>query len=405
MAKKKDTSADDKIVGFEYQFYLFFLALVKLDFNEEVGFEVFDDVHIRFGDGTTLLIQAKHSIKGGTENITSRDIDLWKSISNWIDLINASGNGNSFIETHSFRLVTNKRIDNDVVESFRQLCAGTKSLTEIHKEITKLKKLTTKSTTNEKLHTYMQSFLSLDKKLLKLFINKIEFVHEFDNLIEEIKRQLSKCVRENKSRIQTVYDSLNSNLRDRNFQLIRERKKITYSFDSFNSEFKSCFSAGLQYELPIVDIEAILPSNLKNQVFIKQLVDIDVLDNTDVDDIVEFSTLKLLFINHLNYWIEHGLITPKKKSEIISEFEQIWRAKFDEIYRQIKLKVRNGESISSLQNEIIIAGQECFDSLRNSRHYIDTQLLPIDIATGQLYYLSDVPLIGWHFDWKNKYKK
>ena len=38
------TRADDKILGFEYQFYYFLLEVLKLKDNEIVGFEVKDDV-------------------------------------------------------------------------------------------------------------------------------------------------------------------------------------------------------------------------------------------------------------------------------------------------------------------------------------------------------------------------
>ena len=54
------TRADDKILGFEYQFYYFLLKVLKIDSDETVGFEVKDDVHIE--DNKTLsLIQLKHT--------------------------------------------------------------------------------------------------------------------------------------------------------------------------------------------------------------------------------------------------------------------------------------------------------------------------------------------------------
>jgi len=69
-------------------------------------------VHIDKEDGTTILYQAKHTIiknaKGNPQNLT----DLWKTISNWIDFINAD-KSSDFLKTYTSILVTNKAESNN----------------------------------------------------------------------------------------------------------------------------------------------------------------------------------------------------------------------------------------------------------------------------------------------------
>ena len=40
------TSADTKIIGFDFQYFYFINELLKLDVGQSIGFESKDDVHI-----------------------------------------------------------------------------------------------------------------------------------------------------------------------------------------------------------------------------------------------------------------------------------------------------------------------------------------------------------------------
>ena len=108
-------TAGAQAIGFDYQFYYFMLLVLELRNGQKIGFEVKDDVHIDKADGTTILLQTKHSTltnsKGTIQNLTTLDGDLWKTLSNWIDFIK-KGKEN-YINKHSFVLVTNKNESNN----------------------------------------------------------------------------------------------------------------------------------------------------------------------------------------------------------------------------------------------------------------------------------------------------
>ncbi|MGF6410043.1 hypothetical protein [Paraburkholderia sp. MM5482-R1] len=57
------TSADDKSIGFEYQYYYFLDRLLNLKSGQSVGLEVKDDVHTDLDADCQLLFQLKHTVK------------------------------------------------------------------------------------------------------------------------------------------------------------------------------------------------------------------------------------------------------------------------------------------------------------------------------------------------------
>lgn len=86
------TAAEDKSIGFEYQYYYFLYLILGLESGESIGLEIKDDIHIDYQDGTQTLMQLKHSIQTNAQdeiiNLRESDVDLWKTIYNWIKVIN-----------------------------------------------------------------------------------------------------------------------------------------------------------------------------------------------------------------------------------------------------------------------------------------------------------------------------
>ncbi len=105
------TSASDTSIGFDYQFYYFMYLVLGLRHNEKIGIEIKDDIHVELQDGNLILIQTKHTIQSKknntTINLTERDKDLWKTISNWVKIINESSDSKNFVRKTKFQLVTN----------------------------------------------------------------------------------------------------------------------------------------------------------------------------------------------------------------------------------------------------------------------------------------------------------
>ena len=111
------TSADSKLIGFDYQYLYFIIKLLRLSTGQEVGYEALDDVHVvSYQENKTYFYQLKHTISttitGDQANLTILSKDLWKTLSNWSKLISDESEGRKqknsqkrFIENSQFTFV------------------------------------------------------------------------------------------------------------------------------------------------------------------------------------------------------------------------------------------------------------------------------------------------------------
>jgi hypothetical protein len=117
------TAAESKSIGFDYQYYFFLWKVLLLQPNESVGLEVKDDVHTELSNNHQVLYQLKHTIKKNKDdsiaNLTTSDLDMWKTFSNWSKVISDENDSRStiqaqlsFIEKTSFVLASNKSSNN-----------------------------------------------------------------------------------------------------------------------------------------------------------------------------------------------------------------------------------------------------------------------------------------------------
>jgi hypothetical protein len=184
---QESTSAADTSIGFDYQFYHFFLLLLNLRHGEQIGIEVKDDVHVDLADGGLLLIQTKHTLQqnaaGENINLTERDKDLWKTLSNWTKIIGEQADIKAFLKNTSFQLATNKQASsNPFILKLTQLQNGdikTKDFKEYLKTLAK-------DTSDEIIKGYIEIFRTFPPDQIALFANKIEFQANHDDLISAI---------------------------------------------------------------------------------------------------------------------------------------------------------------------------------------------------------------------------
>ncbi|MEJ8676889.1 hypothetical protein [Chromobacterium amazonense] len=109
-------AADKTSLGFEFQDLVYIEKLIELRPGQKLGLELHDDIHVETAaeDGSIddlLLIQVKHSVNEG--NITDRDIDLWKTLHNWIKLIPDLPRHRKL----TLQLYTNKNLNNQTFVS------------------------------------------------------------------------------------------------------------------------------------------------------------------------------------------------------------------------------------------------------------------------------------------------
>lgn len=394
-----------QVIGFDYQFYYFMYLAVGLRTGEKVGFEVKDDVHIDNPDGTSVLIQTKHSIgtnaAGEIENLTTLDSDLWKTLSNWADFIKANEDKSSFIAKYSFILATNKNVqNNDFVNCHNDFNKDN----DIEKIIDKFKEFK-KKTTDKVLKRYITNVNSLGKKNLKEFLQKLKIEAGFDQIIQRIKNRILETVKQEKF-VEAVYESLHSNLSDSKYFDIKDKKKFEFTQEEFNKRFGKCYQCAFEKSsLPPRNIPVLLPENLEDQVFIKQLMDIgDIVSGSE--DIRDYTTQMLKFLNDFTYWDDYDFLLPTAIKSFNEDSIAIWKNEFKSKYRPIINNINAGTSIKDLEEDIKRLGWDLIDYIRRQNLTIPGYLpLGIPSSNGHYYALSNKLEIGWHYNWKNKYKK
>lgn len=399
-------TAGPQAIGFDYQFYYFIYLSLDLKFGEKIGFEVKEDVHIDKTDGTTVLLQTKHSVlqnaAGQIQNLTSLDSDLWKTLSNWSDFIKADkDNADSFLNKHLFILVTNKNLwDNNFIDALETF----KTDLDIDKLLDILSALEEK-TQDTTLKNYIKNVRTLGKKRCRFFFQKLMIETGVDNIIQKIKNKILENVKQHKF-VDPIFESLSSNMHVAKFTDIKDRINFEISFDDFNNRFGKCFEvAFVAGSLPQRNLPVLLPDNLEEQIFIKQLIDIGEVDSGSIY-IRDYTTQMLKFLNDFTYWSEESFLLPMDIESFKQNSIQMWLNEFKVKYRNIERRIKSGEKPSDLEEDVKSMGLEIVDYVKRQNLTIQGYTpLGLESSNGHYYVLSDNLEIGWHFDWKEKYNK
>lgn len=399
-------SAGSQSLGFDYQFLYFVYLLLGLKQGAKIGYEVKDDIHIEKADGTVVLMQAKHTVQkksdGSTINMSTLDNDLWKTISIWSTYAKSLPNS----EIHKFRffLVTNKSrgLNNELINCFVSFQQEGKTIQQVREIILSIKD----NTKDDTIQSYINDLLLLPDDKFEALILHIEFKTNTDKIIQEIKTQLKeRLFLTDDMRVGLVYDSLISNLFTDKYVTIDNKGKFEITFDDFCSKYGRCFKVAFDdKKLPVRRYTFNFPENIENKVFIKQLVDVgDVC--IESSEIIDYATLWFQAFNNINDWINNSYILSTEIDDFEKNAIRIWNNEFKSKYRVIQKRISDGETIENLEHEIAPLALEILDFIRKEKLSLANTDLGVELSNGYYYLLSDEPKIGWHYDWKNRYKK
>lgn len=392
------TSADAIIVAFDYQYYYFLYKLFHLNEGESVGLEVNDDVHTVLNNNHQVLIQLKHSLlttaDGTPKNLTTLDSDLWKTIFNWCEVItdindkrDNLSNQKIFVNKTSFILVTNKAstTSNKFINSLAEFKNQSLSLNDFKNKILDY------STIDENLIKYKNKLLALDDSILSIFFNNIEFNLDEIDLISKCKLALqSKMIPE--KNIDYLFKQLDSSIRENNYISIKAGQQVVINFDEYYKLYRKYYDLARNTTLYIKKFDDTLPNDMTEQMFIKQLIEIEDIDITDIDTIIEFTKFKLQIENNIDSWLKEGDLTNEEldvfKSNALTEWKNIFRP-----------YTRGNMTETNIACNALLT----VDDTRKLKLKISTLDLDSQLSNGEFYYLSDKLELGWRKDWKEKY--
>lgn len=408
-------SAADIFAAFEYQWNYFVLRLLKEnDDAATVSFELHDDVDTQTEEGITLY-QIKHSVrkssKGETINLSNRDTDLWKTISIWMTFIEEQPD---ILENTKFQLITNKAISKnkfvEAIEAFHDTHSveDLKSAFVTIKESKRTEKSKIESDKSVNNHLNVSQIISdlLNKDYLKEFCSRISISKTSDILKEDIKRIMGNRFGLNYNRIDWVYNKLMTSLKDDSIVNIINKTPVSYNGSIFTERYQSILDIGrkklnFRFDYSLDN----LSGDFRDFLFIKQLISIDDTKDDDLDRIADLTKNWLFFNNNLQeHWNNNDIIHEDVK-RLTEDVYAKWRTYYHSNHRRI---------ISEATcNELCEAGCNTVDSMRQCEFLLADTPLGNFLSEGCIYYYSnsateiipDLPLIGWHRDWKNKFKK
>lgn len=396
-------SAIDIMIAFDYQYYVFLLNLFSLNKGESVGLEVKDDVHTELSNDRQILCQVKHTVKknatGTPIALTTLDKDFWKTLSNWIQII-TDKNANreniksqlDFIKKTTFLFFTNKSITNrnEILKTICEFQDGTIDFLTLK---FKFKYLEEKTASME-IKNYINNVTSKNDNIIEEFVKKIDVKIDKNPIIEQCKIALeSKLLTKNQAEI--VFDKLYSKIKEDNFTTVKDGGKVIFSYDSFMLKYRKYIDQARNPNFTPSTFEGQLCdfNSLKEQLFIKQLIDIDIIDDDDDDEITDYTRSKLGLRNSITKAIQLGDLTETDKDN------------FDKkTLRLIKIQHKSNHLDTNSELDSKKNAMYLYANLINLKFDIDEYTLSQEFSNAQLHFLSNIPKIGWEKDWKNKYE-
>lgn len=392
------TSADDKSIGFEYQYYYFLDRLLNLKSGQTVGLEVEDDVHVEMDADLLLLFQLKHTVRkavgGQPVALPELDVDFWKTIYNWSSLISddALGRGQehaqlAFVRKTEFHLVTNKSESkgNNFLALLGRLQIGDLDYGSVKAAAIAL----SKKTSDAKIKSYIEKLLGLRDSVGEQFLRRVFVLHSLEDIVGRVKVSIrDKFV--DAHRVDEVFERLDSNVRQDNFISIKAGKPILVSYEQFMKKYRNVFVDARSKSLPAPKFTPALPDQIFSQIFIKRLIEINAITPSDTESAVDYTLLKLRIARYLEVWVQSGDLISDEVSGLHEDVILRWKNEF-------KLAFKNCMSDQDVINEAI----EILRQFRKERFTVGPSTLDTGLSNGELYLLSDQKKIGWHRDWES----
>lgn len=210
----------------------------------------------------------------------------------------------------------------------------------------------------------------------------------------------------NCNRIDWVYNQLMTLLKDDSIVNINNREPVSYNGSIFTERYQNIIDIGRQkiyfrtdYSLNEFD------GNPCDLLFMKQLFFIGDTKEDELDRIAELATRWLCFNNNLHEHLNNkGMVhedVDRLTKNVVSSWSNCHRSKHRRITQE------------SSDDELCAAGCNTVDEMRKERFSLANTELEQFFNEGCLYYYSnsptdiipELPLIGWHRDWKDKIKK
>lgn len=376
------------------------------DKRDDVSYEKYDDVSMSSEEGL-VYFQLKHTIGGRnqkTVNLSLRDYDLWKTLAVWIDITNKQDEDKriDFLESNSFVLVTNKNpVNNPFWMELQKYQKGEMSFDELKKFYTKVYDETGESKRKEvngqkgkTTKGYIKCLIDFDyaDQLLKSMSICFE---------PDLKKEILESLELNKNiphkNVEEAYQELLGMIRDKYYS----DQKDSYTREEFSKVFDRICQKYRERKFTFKrNTMTKLPPHLEDQVFIKQLMDVEDISLEDDPLIVEYTMEKFDYINSIRVATKNDDVSEEEVENVRADAVRYWRQK----YKHYMGRINPDDN-----DKIIEKASDLLNDIRDKNIYFVEKEIESYFSNGCFYYLSDKdsehePQIGWRPGWEEKYK-
>lgn len=387
-------AADQTQLGFDYQDLVCLEYLIGMKRGETVGLEVLDDIHHeRIGDGKTL-VQVKHSIDDGSA-LTNRDIDLWKTLYNWSNVLDQLGSADI-----KFIFFTNKKMTE--VDGFLHLINSENlDISSIVGSINKIKvgldqKEASKAAGEKEnpIKKYVDFIHGESNAKKEALFRKIEFVFSIEDIFDRLAKKIEYfSISDTQS--SDVLNQLIGVFNKKKYEIIKAGEKILIDYDTFRNSFQFDRIIKISQDRKIDfsryhHFKNVSTINPRDGLFAKQLSDIGISQEDIIEHAIEYAATSM-FIQKL---IIEGEFSDIENYSINEEVFHGWKSLHSSLYDQNEIK--NNEQHSSI-------ARNCFRGVGNIPVAVANSPLSRAMVVGKSIELSDISRIGWRKDWKELY--
>ncbi|MBI6150814.1 hypothetical protein JEP92_01815 [Serratia surfactantfaciens] len=373
-----NTSALGQYLGYTLQTWRMLSYLLGSRPGMIVSLEEFDDISVFCPQKGIILEQDKSSISGNNP-ISNSSIDLWKTIYNWIVLIEEK---KVEVARTKFKLYTRNRHESELIELFDKATNDDESFTAINKAMSIIENIS-----NKTLDKYLDKISKTEKNNLVSIIKNFTYLHGGGDLNEEIRVEISSLIGVPPEYAVPLREHLLGWINGIITNKIEKERKVSISFEIFKKEIdaivrkldRKTIISSLVGECKVNEL-----GDYKNSTFIKQLNII----NCDENEIIQAAIYKRRAEDNVIKWSEAGLVHQSSYIEFNSSLKMAWQnhSGIEKIVNPTVSKVNLGRLIllKCFNEKIKLQGMD-------TEHYF---------IPGSYHQLSNSLEIGWHPEYK-----
>jgi hypothetical protein len=398
MGHLEQTAADKSALGFEYQDLVLVNILLGLKPGEKIGLEVFDDLHTENVTNELCLIQVKHSLNGG--NITERDIDLWKTLYNWLKSLPEL----PVREKITFQIYSNKSLGNqDLIVLLKSAASNKDKIIEAFQKIlfdlNAKESLKDKDDSKNPILKYVEALAIAKKEQLFFILDRFQFHTDTGSLTQQINDHLLYLA----VPISKLHDTRKFVLgayKEYKISSILSGNKVIITYDifrvnmGFDRILRSSRSDEIDYDRfydKYYSFKQMGNLSFLNSTFSNQLKDIGL----PPQDIIDHGIEMLATADLIEDLKKEGDFTYQDEFRLTTQCDMSWK----------KIHSEAHDCSNKNYSEPLLAAKACYETTLEKELKLKNIALPDGFSKGKFIALSDIPSIGWKLDWKELYSK